>query len=289
MKSTAPQQLAGKTILITGATRGIGLAAADALARMGASIIVHGRSTERVDETLAALAKAAPDSTSEGIVADLGSLDEVRALAAEVSARRDRLDVLINNAGLTTLQREETVDGLERQFAVNHLAPFLLTSLLLDKLRVSTPARIVNVSSNAHFRAAFDIDDLNWVRRRYSALGAYGATKLANIMFTRELARKLDGTGITVNCLHPGVVATHIFAGLGILGALFGVLSKPFLLNPVQGARTTVHLASAEAVAETSGLFFNRSEPAETSRLARDDTLARHLWQISEQLVGQHD
>ena len=289
MKSTAPQQLAGKTILITGATRGIGLAAADALARMGASIIVHGRSTERVDETLAALAKAAPDSTSEGIVADLGSLDEVRALAAEVSARRDRLDVLINNAGLTTLQREETVDGLERQFAVNHLAPFLLTSLLLDKLRVSTPARIVNVSSNAHFRAAFDIDDLNWVRRRYSALGAYGATKLANIMFTRELARKLDGTGITVNCLHPGVVATHIFAGLGILGALFGVLSKPFLLNPVQGARTTVHLASAESVAETSGLFFNRSEPAETSRLARDDTLARHLWQISEQLVGQHD
>ena len=289
MKSTAPQQLAGKTILITGATRGIGLAAADALARMGASIIVHGRSTERVDETLAALAKAAPDSTSEGIVADLGSLDEVRALAAEVSARRDRLDVLINNAGLTTLQREETVDGLERQFAVNHLAPFLLTSLLLDKLRVSTPARIVNVSSNAHFRAAFDIDDLNWVRRRYSALGAYGATKLANIMFTRELARKLDGTGITVNCLHPGVVATHIFAGLGILGALFGVLSKPFLLNPVQGARTTVHLASAESVAETSGLFFNRSEPAETSRLARDDTLARRLWQISEQLVGQHD
>ena len=289
MKSTAPQQLAGKTILITGATRGIGLAAADALARMGASIIVHGRSTERVDETLAALAKAAPDSTSEGIVADLGSLDEVRALAAEVSARRDRLDVLINNAGLTTLQREETVDGLERQFAVNHLAPFLLTSLLLDKLRVSTPARIVNVSSNAHFRAAFDIDDLNWVRRRYRALGAYGATKLANIMFTRELARKLDGTGITVNCLHPGVVATHIFAGLGILGALFGVLSKPFLLNPVQGARTTVHLASAESVAETSGLFFNRSEPAETSRLARDDTLARRLWQISEQLVGQHD
>jgi NAD(P)-dependent dehydrogenase (short-subunit alcohol dehydrogenase family) len=278
--------LAGKTILITGATRGIGFSAARALAARGAGIIVHGRDPGRVDATLKALTSIATGADHTGVVADLGSLDEVRAMAAEVDARHARLDVLINNAGLTTLRREETDDGFERVFAVNHLAPFLLTQLLLDKLMASSPARIVNVASNAHHRAAFDIDDLNWQKRRYNALGAYGATKLANILFTRELARRLDGTGVTANSLHPGVVATHIFAGLGVLGALFGVAARPFLLSPSRGAQTTVYLAAADDVTGASGQYFNRCQQTEPAPAAQDDVMARRLWQISEKLVG---
>jgi NAD(P)-dependent dehydrogenase (short-subunit alcohol dehydrogenase family) len=278
--------LAGRKVLITGATRGIGLAAAEGLARMGASIIVHGRDQNRVDAAVTALAQAAPESSSAGIVADLGSLAAVRKMANEIDARHERLDVLINNAGLARLRREETVDGYERALAVNHLAPFLLTNLLLEKLKSSAPARIVNVSSNAHLRAAFDIDDLNWEQRRYDSWGAYGATKLANILFTRELARRLDGTGITVNCLHPGLVATNIFAGLGVLGALFGFLSKPFMLTAAAGAKTSIHLASADEAATASGQFFRNSRRAEPSAAARSDATARKLWQISAELTG---
>jgi len=278
--------LAGKTILITGATRGIGFSAAQALAGMGANVIVHGRNRDRVDATLDALARIPGSADHAGVIADLGSLAAVRAMAAEVDARHTRLDVLINNAGLTTLRREETDDGFERVFAVNHLAPFLLTRLLQDKLIASSPARIVNVASNAHHRAAFDIDDLNWQQRRYNALGAYGATKLANILFTRELARRLDGTGVTANCLHPGVVATHIFAGLGLLGALFGIVARPFLLSPVQGARTTVHLAAAQEFAGVSGQYFSQCRRVEPAAAAGDDAMARRLWQLSETWVG---
>jgi len=280
--------LTGRTILITGATRGIGFAAAKALAQMGATIIVHGRDQARVDAAVSALNGAAPGVSHSGIVAELGSLAAVRSLADEVNAREGSLDLLINNAGLSRLHREETVDGYERTFAVNHLAPFLLTDLLLDKLKASNSARIVNVASNAHHRADFDIDDLNFERRRYSSLGAYGASKLANILFTRELARRLEGTTVTANSLHPGVVATHIFDGLGLLGVLFGILAKPFLLPPTKGARTTVHLASADSVAGTSGQYFSNSKPVAPAAAAEDDAMAARLWQHSEEMVSRH-
>lgn len=246
---------------------------------------MHGRDALRVAVVVAAIARRRGSGGADGVVADLASLADVRRLASEIDARYGRLDVLINNAGLATRQRELTVDGYERQLAVNHLAPFLLTSLLLPKLKASAPARIVNVASNAHHRAAFAIDDLNWERRPYKPLGAYGATKLANILFTRELARRLQGTGVTANCLHPGVVATHIFAGVGPLGRLFGVLSRPFLLSPKSGARTSVHLAMASEAAAVSGRFFTNSRETTPAAAAQDDRMAAALWEASEHLV----
>ncbi len=259
MEQTSARPLAGSTVLITGATRGIGYAAAEALARMGGRVIVHGRDGERVREAGRWLRQSAPGTTIDCVVADLGSLAAVRQLANEINERFDRLDVLVNNAGLVTRTRQETTDGHERQFAVNHLAPFLLTHLLLDKLKASAPARIINVSSMAHHRGALDLDDLNWETRRYSGIGAYGATKLANILFTRELARRLDGRKVTANCLHPGVVGTNIFSGMGLLGRIFGVVSRPFLLSSTQGAATTVHLAASEEVRGTNGEFFDKA------------------------------
>lgn len=213
----------------------------------------------------------------------------MRRLAAEIEDRFERLDVLVNNAGCITRRRRETVDGLEWQLAVNHLAPFLLTHLLLDRLVASAPARIVNVASNAHRRAAFDLDDLNWQRRRYDARGAYGATKLANILFTRELARRLDRAQLTANCLHPGVVATHLFAGMGVPGTLFGMLSKPFLLSSRDGARTIVYLAASDDVAGLSGHYFDSCRPVAPAPAATDDALAAALWARSARLTGLGD
>lgn len=287
MATTAALDSASRTVLITGATRGIGRAAAEGLAAQGARVIVHGRDPARVDQVVAGIRAAHGSAAADGAVADLGSLAEVRRLAADIAARHPRLDVLINNAGCATRQREVTVDGFERQFAVNHLAPFLLTQLLLPMLGTGGPARIVNVASNAHRRAAFDLDDLNWERRPYQPLGAYGATKLANILFTRTLARRLAGSGITANCLHPGVVATHIFAGLGWLGSLFGVLSRPFLLSSRDGARTTIHLAAAAGLDTVSGRFFDRCRPVEPAPAAVDDEVGERLWSLSEALTGQ--
>jgi len=282
--SSAP--LAGKHIVITGATRGIGRAAAVELAREGATVIVHGRNDQSVAAVVETIGRRCRAGRAEGIVADLASQAAVRRLATEIHSRCDRLDVLVNNAGCATRTRQTTVDGLERQLAVNHLAPFLLTNLLLNRLRASAPARIVNVASNAHRRAAFDLNDLNWEKRPYQPLGAYGATKLANILFTRELARRLDGSGVTANSLHPGVVATHIFAGLGLAGTIFGILSKPLLLSPEKGARTTVYLCSSPDVAQVSGKFFDRSAPANPAAAALDDATAALLWQRSERLTG---
>lgn len=273
-------------MLVTGATRGIGRATAEALARMGATVIVHGRDARRVDSICRDINVPMRAGRAYGLVADLAAQSEVRRLAAEVRGQFTRLDALINNAGGVTRRRVETVDGLETQLAVNHLAPFLLTELLLERLEASWPARIVNVASNAHKRAAFDLDDLNWERRRYDVLGAYGATKLANILFTRELARRLDGRGVTVNCLHPGVVATHIFAGAGVAGALFGAVGKLFLLSSKQGARTSIYLAASSEVEDISGRYFDKCRPIEPSPAAQDDAAALELWERSEKLVG---
>jgi len=279
--------LNGKTILITGATRGIGYAAATGLAKMGATLIVHGRDSGRVEQACAKLKKSATPGQIHSVVADLASLDDVRRLAGKVNDEHDRLDVLINNAGLVTRKRAQTVDGLERQLAVNHLAPFLLTHLLLDKLKASAPARIVNVASMAHHRASFDLNDLNWEQRRYNGIGAYGATKLANILFTRELAKRLEGTRVTANCLHPGVVATNIFTGMGFFGTVFGIVTRPFLISKERGAETSVYLASSPEVASVSGTYFNLSKPVAPAPAALDDATAITLWHSSEKFVGR--
>lgn len=277
--------LSDRSCIVTGATRGIGRETAAGLAAMGASVIVHGRNAAAVDKVCGSIARAAGHRRITGLVADFASLADVRRLASEILARHQRIDVLVNNAGLASSRRELTVDGHERTFAVNHLAPFLLTELLRERLVAGAPARIVNVASNAYRRGTTDYSDLNWERRKYSGLQAYSDSKMANVLFTLELARRLAGTGVTANCLHPGVVATHIFSGMGILGSLFGILSKPLLLPAAKGAKTSIYLASSPAVADVSGRFFDECAPKAVVPAADDEAAAR-LWTLSETLTN---
>ena len=210
--------LSQKIIIITGAARGLGQTYARRFAELGNHLVVCD--LRDCAETVAQCQQAGAEAI--GFETDVTKTSSTEAMAARAVETFGRIDVLINNAGLLTRQRQETADGIERQFAVNHLAPFLLTTQLLAKLKASSPARIVTVASMAHRRAALDLNDLNWERRRYNGITAYGATKLANILFTRELARRLEDTGVTANCLHPGVVATNLVAGMGIPGSVFG-------------------------------------------------------------------
>jgi NAD(P)-dependent dehydrogenase (short-subunit alcohol dehydrogenase family) len=278
--------LAGRTCLITGATRGIGRTAAQALAKMGATIIVHGRDSAAVGAVCREIVASTGNTQVTGAVADFSELGDVRRLAREVAERHGRLDVLLNNAGTSAPRRRVTADGFEWLFGVNHLAPFLLTHLLLEKLTASAPARIVTVASQAYRRGALDFDDLNWERRPYGAWQAYGASKLANILFTLELARRIDGSGVTANCLHPGVVATNIFNHLGLFGRLFTRLARPLLLDSDAGAKTSVYLASSADVANVSGKFFDRCREATLTPAAKDPATARRLWEISAQLTA---
>jgi NAD(P)-dependent dehydrogenase (short-subunit alcohol dehydrogenase family) len=279
-------ELRGRTCLVTGATRGIGRATAEALARLGAAVLVHGRDSASVGAVCRALVRATGNGNIAGVVADFSSLDAVRRLAADVAAQHGRLDVLVNNAGTSALTRRTTKDGFEWLFGVNHLAPFVLTNALLPQLAASAPARIVTVASMAYRRGALDLDDPNWEKRKYDSLKAYGASKLANILFTRELARRLGGEGVTANCLHPGVVATNIFAHLGPFGRLFGVVARPLLLSPAAGAKTSVYLASSPEVAGVTGKFFARCRETALESSAEDAAAARRLWDQSERLTG---
>ena len=219
------------------------------------------------------------------LIADLASQRQVRRVAAALRERFDRLDVLVNNAGVSGWRtRLVTEDGLERTFAVNHLAPFLLTTLLLDRLGASAPARVVTVSSAAHRFFALDFDDLQG-ERRYSAFAAYCRSKLANVLFTHELARRLEGTGVTANCLHPGVVATDLFRDMPRW--LRAMLVRPVVLTPAQGADTVLHLATAPALAGVSGRYFARRKAVRPSRSSRDAHAARRLWEASEALTAR--
>jgi len=282
----ATNDLKGRTCLVTGATHGIGRATAEALARLGADVIVHGRDSVVVGVVCRELVRATGNVGVTGAVADFASLAAVRRLAAEVAERHERLDVLVNNAGTSARHRRLTTDGFEWLFGVNHLAPFLLTGLLIPKLKASAPARVVTVSSMAYRRGTLDFDDPSWERRKYDGLGAYGASKLANILFTRELAQRLEGSRVTANCLHPGVVATNIFNQLGWVGRVFTVLARPLLLSPKDGAKTTVHLAASPEVAEISGRFFDKCREKPLDSRALDQTAARKLWELSERLTG---
>lgn len=284
---TDSTNLQGKVVLVTGATAGIGEIAARELARMGARVVIVGRSPQKCEATVASIRQETGNADVHSLVADLSSTAEVRRLADEFLARYDRLDVLVNNAGALFSTRTETVDEFERTFALNHLAYFLLTNLLLDRLKASAPSRIVNVASDAHRVASrgLNFDDLQ-AKNRYRAFRAYGASKLANILFTRELARRLEGTSVTVNCLHPGFVATNFTSGNGALGWVFRRMASLFAISPEKGAQTSIYLASSPDVSTVTGAYFAKCRQKTPHSAARDDQAALRLWQVSEQLTG---
>ncbi|HMI23221.1 MAG TPA: SDR family NAD(P)-dependent oxidoreductase [Streptosporangiaceae bacterium] len=273
----------GKVCVVTGATSGIGKAAAAALAGLGATVVLVGRDRGRTE---AAAADIGPASTSppRAEVADLACLEQVRGLAGRL-AGLERIDVLINNAGLVLGERRITPDGFEHVFALNHLAPFLLTNLLLPELTASAPARVVTVTSDAHSAARLDLSDPN-LERGWDSWRSYANSKLANILFTRELARRLDGTGVTASCAHPGVVRTGFGRESRPLLKLGITIARPFMASPERGADTIVYLASSPDVAGQTGGYYVKRQRREPSAAARDDAAAGKLWEISEKLTG---
>lgn len=281
--------MTGKTVLITGGNSGIGKETAIALARSGAGVVFTSRDPDKGRQAAADIRERS-GAEVDCLPLDLASFASIRRLAADFLERYERLDVLINNAGLILSERTETEDGFETTFGVNHLGHFLLTQLLLDRIKASAPARIINVSSRAHLRAkdGLDFDDLQ-LRKGYGGLQAYARAKLANIYFTRELARRLEGKGVTVNAVHPGGVATG-FARDGDVRAPFSwvfVLVRPLLRSPEEGAQTSIYVASAPELDGVTGKYFKDSKESEPSLVAQDDDAAKRLWTASEALVSQ--
>jgi retinol dehydrogenase 14 len=276
--------MAGKCVLVTGGTGGIGKATAAGLAALGARVGITGRDRTRADAAAADI-RAAGGPGVDVFVADMSSQREVRRLAAEVLDAYPRLDVLVNNVGGSWAHRHTTVDGLEHTFAVNHLAPFLLTNLVIERLKASAPARVVTVSSAAHTTGRIDFDDLQG-ERAYSVQRAYSQSKLANVMFTYELARRLDGTGVTATVLHPGVVRTGFGAeDRGPMNRL-AVLARPFMKSPERGAATSIYLAANATVEGVTGRYFVGRSPRASSKPSYDTAAAGRLWRISADLVG---
>ena len=273
-----------KTVVVTGASGGIGLETARALARQGMKVVMVVRSRERGEAAIAEIHRTVPQAQIELVLADLYSLADVRKAGAELRGKLDRLDVLVNNAGMIHKSHELTVDGFERTFALNHLAVFGLTYELRDLLAAAAPARIVTVSSMGHKFARFDWEDLatGW----HGEIGAYGTSKLCNIWFARESARRMASHRVTSNSLHPGTVASN-FGATGSWLFKYGVkLGKLFLKTPEEGARTSVYVASSSAVEGVTGEFFSDSKIVTPSRKARDDASALRLWTLSERLYG---
>lgn len=275
----------GKTCLVTGATDGIGEITARTLAQYGATVIVVGRDPKRSATTVERIHRQTGNDAVEFIPADLSSLAEIRRLAQQFKDQHPRLDVLVNNAGALFIRRRRSVDGFEKTFALNHLGYFLLTNLLLDTIRSSAPARIVNVSSAAHWRATLDLDDLQ-NERTYSSMQAYGQSKLANILFTYELARRLEGTGVTVNALHPGFVATYFGVGRNPVGRLFKRVVNLWAISAEDGAQTSIYLAASPDVEGVTGKYFVNKKPVRSSKASYDQLAARRLWQESARLTG---
>jgi NAD(P)-dependent dehydrogenase (short-subunit alcohol dehydrogenase family) len=276
-----------KICLITGATDGIGKATAIAMAKSGFSIVVVSRNKNKGEYILNELNTIAPHGRHAMMQADLASFESIRNLAANFNTHFGRLDVLINNAGVFTTTREYTINGIELQFAVNHLAPFLLTNLLIDVIAKTGEGRIINVSSVSHRFGKIDFGDLSRTHRRYEGLRVYEQSKLANVLFTYELARRLKGTGITVNCLNPGRVRTNIGnkSAKGIYRILWN-LNKPFLISPEQGAATPVFLATATEVKGISGKYFYKCRERRSAALSYREDMAERLWNISAELTG---
>ena len=275
----------GKVCIVTGATSGIGLVTAETLATKGARVVLVGRDRARANAVLARIKRRVAGAAIESEIADLSRLDEVRSLGARLAAL-PRIDVLINNAGAMFQRRQITPDRLERTFALNHLAYFVLTDLLRDRLIESAPARIVNVASEAHRGAKLDFDDLQ-SEHNYRGFAAYGRSKLCNILFTRELARRLHGTGVTANCLHPGFVASRFGDDNGGLFRIgIGIAKRLLAISLEDGAATSIYLASAPEVEGRTGLYFDKCKPATPSAAAQDDTVAQELWLRSARIAG---
>lgn len=275
------RMMEGRVCVVTGATAGMGQAAAMELARRGATVVLVARSRERAERTRMEVMRAAGHDRVGIVLADLSAQAQVRAAAAQIPERWPAVHVLINNAAVYTRRRQESVDGIEVQLAVNHLAPFLLTNLLLERLRASAPARVVTLSSGAHRFAAPRWDDLG-MRGAYNGLRQYSNTKLYNVLFTRELARRNPPPALTANAMHPGVVGTSLLLGGWAPLRLF----RRWMRTPEQGARTVVYLASSPDVAAVTGEYFQDDRPARLSRAALDDDASRRLWEISARMTG---
>ena len=275
----------GKTVVITGGTSGIGEIAAERLAQMGARIVLIARSKSRGKVTLARLHAKAPDLAHTVHYADLTRIPEMKRVAAEIAHKEPRIDVLINNAGAMFASRRLTEDGLELTFALNHMAYFVVTQELRERLVASAPARVVNTASAAHQGASLEFDDLQ-LTESFGAMKAYGRSKLCNILFTRELARRLHGTGVTANCLHPGFVATRFGDESGGLISRFVGLAKLLAISPANGAEPIVYLASSPEIAAITGQYFYKCRPIAPSREAQNDKTANLLWERSAELAG---
>jgi retinol dehydrogenase-14 len=277
----------GKTVLLTGATNGIGLEASAELARLGARVVMVGRDPARTEAAVAAVRERSGSPEVSHFLCDFSSQKAIRQLAESFQAKHDRLHVLLNNAGGVHRKRRLTEDGIEATFAVNHLGYFLLTELLLDLLVRSAPARVVTVASDAHRSGRLDFDDLGF-ERDYSLLRAYSRSKLANVLFSAELARRLEGTGVTANSVHPGAVNTNIWSGGPFwVRMLINVLLRPFLISVKKGAAPLVHLAASPELEGVSGRYFDKRKEAAPSGLAQDKALAGRLWDVSAALVAR--
>jgi len=281
--------LKGKTILVTGANTGMGKETARALARMGAHVIMLCRSEERGRAAQAEIRESTGSAEIDLMLCDLADLASIRSFAAEFTRRYPALHVLVHNAGTIRMHREESKDGVEMSFAVNHLAPFLLTHLLMDALKAGAPSRVIMVNSGAHVGQELDFDDLQ-ARRGYRLLKVYGRSKLANLLVTYELARRLEGSGVTINALHPGAVATDLWVdrtpGKGGLGRLFGALIRPFFRTPEAGADTAVYLASSAEVEAKSGLYWVDRKAVPSSKQSYDRQAGERLFALTRQMVG---
>jgi NAD(P)-dependent dehydrogenase (short-subunit alcohol dehydrogenase family) len=278
-----------KTVLVTGASSGIGKSTARELARMGATVVLVCRDRAKADAAVAEIRGAFPQAKLELLIGDLSSMADVRRVAAEFRAAHARLDVLINNAGVILIERKLTPDGLEKTFATNHLASFLLTELLLEPLKAAAPSRVINVASAVHTSAKLDLGDVNR-EKHWAGYQQYCDTKLMNVLFTRELARKLEGTGVTVNAVHPGVVSSGFGVGEGTKWFKWGVmLAKPFMISPEKGSRTIVWLATSDEVAAKTGGYYAKQRIKEPSRQAQDPSLAKQLWDLSAKLTSRVD
>jgi NAD(P)-dependent dehydrogenase (short-subunit alcohol dehydrogenase family) len=279
-------QMSGQTVLVTGATSGLGLEASVKLARMGAQLVLVARNRGRGEAAVADVQKRSGSRTVSVRYCDFGSFSQIRALAADVRMSHSTLRVLINNAGSVSATRVLTEDGLERTFAVNHLGSFLLTNLLLDVLSRNVPARVVTVASAAHRQGTLPFDDLQFEHGGYTTMRAYARSKLANVLFTVELARRLAGTGVTANCLHPGVIATNIWSYAPWYTKPLIAIGKLFMASAEQGSETIVHLAASPEVQGLTGGYYERNRRVLPSSLAQDAEIAEKLWAHSAALVG---
>jgi len=279
-------EMRGRICLITGATSGIGLVTARELAACGATVAMVGRNETKTRAAVEAIRQQTGNAEVDYLLADLSSQAAVRGVADAFQRRYGALHVLVNNAGAVFMRRQQTADGLELTFALNHLAPFLLTNLLLDTLRANTPTRVVTVGSMAHNGAHIPFDNLQQTKGRYSAFGVYGQTKLANIMFTYALARRLEGSGVTANTLHPGFVGSNFARNNGPMMNVAMQLARPFAINVEKGAETSIYLASSPEVATVTGQYFYKCKPTRSSQASYDVAAQERLWQVSEQLTG---